>query len=182
MKSRIYIILSLYINASISGYEYYPVTLGLFSALRDSLFAPLATARCSDAGSFTRSEPSHPRTTPHVSTNRNHMREARGWMRVRSLPNPRVRGRKTSLRWARHASPGKRAKSTGDQVCDRADGLLDVKYASLWEKGAGARARALSGARAPPLSRVRRFNASRWQVIRVHYSDITRIGPRTSRM
>ena len=95
------IILSLYINASISGYENYPVTLGLFSALRDSLFAPLATARCSDAGSFTRSEPSHPRTTPHVSTNRNHMREARGWMRVRSLPNPRVRGRKTSLRWAR---------------------------------------------------------------------------------
>ena len=95
-------------------------------------------------------------------------------------------GRKTNQDGLGHASPGERATSTDDQVCDRADGFLDVKYASLWRKRARARARALSGAHVPPLSRLRRFTASRWQDPTVDVarlgSESTRIGPRASRI
>ena len=48
--------------------------------------AHLATARCSDAVTYTRSKPSTPGMTPYVSTNHTYMREARGPMRVDSLP------------------------------------------------------------------------------------------------
>ena len=60
----------------------------------DSPFAPLATTWCSDAETYTRSEPRAAGTAQYVSANRTHMRVARGSMRVRSLPNRRVPGTK----------------------------------------------------------------------------------------
>ena len=135
-------------------FDYFPPSF-------DSPFRPLATARCSEAESFTRSEPRAVGTTSYVSTNPTHTREARGPMRVRSSPDRRVRGRKTNLRWARARRRGAPSHATDDHVCDRAVGFLDTKRTYPYNARTRERARALSGACAPPLSRVRRFTESR---------------------
>ena len=82
------------------SFDYFPPSI-------DSLFAPLSTAGRSDTETYTRFEPRAAGTTQYVSTNRTHMREARGSMRVRGAPTGASRGRKSNLRWARpHLSWG----------------------------------------------------------------------------
>ena len=69
------------------SFDYFPPSI-------DSLFAPLSTAGRSDTETYTRFAPRAAGTTQYVSTNRTHMREARGSMRVRGGPDRRVPGTK----------------------------------------------------------------------------------------
>ena len=161
------------------SFDYFPPYI-------ESLFAPLSTAWRSDAETFTQSEPRGVGTTSLVSTNRTHMREARGSMRVRCAPTRRVPGTKNKSKMGSGTPQGARSEPTNRLVCDRPVGFLDTKHAPRWDVCARSRARALSGARAPPISCVRALTASSWQDPYVDVArsgdHLTRIGPRASRV